>query len=327
MRRRQRAASEFIIAAVALLIPIGAGAGLYGITTSTHADAPVDAATSTSLSAKPSATNTATPSPSSPAPTPVETPSPRPSSTMTALDALDTIPVKGRAPKTGYDRVGNFGAAWLDVDGNGCDTRNDILARDLTAVTKVGSCTVLSGSLADKYTGHTIGFTRGVESSSAVQIDHVVALEDAWQSGAQQLDQQQRVDLANDPINLLAADGPTNASKGSSNAASWLPPHKAFRCEYVARQVSVKMTYHLWVTAPERDAMMRVLATCPGQAVYTSTLAHGSGASSQAEPAHAAVHPGAFCAPAGTAGTTEDGTAMTCGTTQKSPDRARWHQP
>jgi hypothetical protein len=245
---------------------------------------------------------------------------------MTALDALDTIPVKGRAPKTGYDRVGDFGAAWLDVDGNGCDTRNDILARDLTAVTKDGPCTVVSGSLADKYTGHTIGFTRGVESSSAVQIDHVVALLDAWQSGAQQLDQQQRVDLANDPINLLAADGPTNSSKGSSNAASWLPPHKAFRCEYVARQVSVKMTYHLWVTAPERDAMMRVLATCPGQSVYVSTLSHGV-ASSEAEPVDAAVHPGAFCAPARATGTTQDGTRMTCGTTQKSPDRARWHQP
>lgn len=323
MRRRQRAASGFVIATVALLIPIAAGFGLYGITASTHA---------ASLLTEPASTATpAGPAKSSAPPTSTPTPSPtatrKPSATMTALDALDTIPVKGPAPKTGYDRVGDFGEAWLDVDNNGCDTRDDILARDLTNLVKSGACTVTSGTLDDKYTGNTIDFTRGVETSRAVQIDHLVALENAWQSGAQQLDQLQRIRLANDPINLLAADGPTNEAKGSRNAAAWLPPHKTFRCEYVARQVSVKMSYHLWVTSSERDAMTRVLASCPAQPVYTSTLGLGADAGSDPHTSDVAVHPGAFCAPPGSTAVTAAGTPMSCGTTQKSPDRARWHQP
>ena len=181
-----------------------------------------------------------------------------------ALDALATLPIKGRAPKTGYDRE-LFGQAWADVDRNGCDTRNDILKRDLTAISYVNSvpCKVKSGTLADPYTAKTINFVRGTTTSSAVQIDHVVALSDAWQKGAQQLSREQRTALANDPLNLQATDGPTNQQKGDGDAATWLPPSKAFRCEYVARQISVKATYGLWVTQAEHDAMARILGDCP----------------------------------------------------------------
>ena len=191
----------------------------------------------------------------------------------TALELLATLPVKGRAPKTGYDREGHFGEAWLDVDRNGCDTRNDILARDLIELRKDGDCVVLSGRLEDKYTGTTIDFERGPDTSTAVQIDHVVALMDAWQSGAQQLTQAQRVSLANDPLNLMAVDGSANQQKGASNAASWLPPNRAFRCEYVARQVSVKARYGLWVTEAERDAIQRVLGGCAKQPAPTGAFA------------------------------------------------------
>lgn len=190
-----------------------------------------------------------------------------------ALELLATIAVKGRAPKTGYDRKGKFGSPWVDVDRNGCDTRNDMLQRDLTNLTMAGRCKVLSGTLADKYTGKTIDFVRGDKTSTLVQIDHVVALSDAWQKGAQQLSQDARVAFANDPINLYAADGPANSAKGDSDAASWLPKNRAFRCEYVARQVSVKAAYNLWVTQAEHDAMHRVLATCPGEPAVASTLA------------------------------------------------------
>lgn len=186
-----------------------------------------------------------------------------------ALEQLETLPVKGRAPKTGYDRD-QFGPSWADVDHNGCDTRNDILARDLTAVIfKDGSkeCVVASGTFADPYTGATINFTRGNETSTAVQIDHIVALSDAWQKGAQQLSAEERRQLANDPLNLMAADGPANGSKSDADAASWLPPNKAFRCEYVARQVAVKSRYQLWVTPPEHEAITGVLSTCPDQPV------------------------------------------------------------
>ncbi|ADX72157.1 putative calcium-binding protein [Pseudarthrobacter phenanthrenivorans Sphe3] len=183
-----------------------------------------------------------------------------------ADDLLATLPIKGRAPKTGYERS-LFGPTWADVDGNGCDTRNDILRRDLTDITYTNSvpCKVQSGMLADPYTGTSISFVRGTATSSAVQIDHVVALSDAWQKGAQQLTTEQRTAFANDPLNLQATDGPTNQQKGDGDAATWLPPSKGFRCEYVARQVSVKARYSLWVTQAEHDAIAGILAGCPGQ--------------------------------------------------------------
>ncbi|MFF1879779.1 HNH endonuclease family protein [Leifsonia sp. NPDC058230] len=189
-----------------------------------------------------------------------------------ALDLLETLPVKGRAPKTGYDRVAQFGTAWLDVDRNGCDTRNDILARDLHPAVKSGVCRVTAGTLDDPYTGKTIAFVRGSATSAAVQIDHVVPLLNAWETGAQQLTQAQRVALANDPMNLFAVDGPTNGKKGAGDAATWLPPEKGFRCTYVARQVSVKATYGLWVTRAEHDAIERILASCASEPAITSTL-------------------------------------------------------
>ena len=182
-----------------------------------------------------------------------------------ALAVLATLPVKGRAPKTGYSRD-QFGPAWSDVDHNGCDTRNDVLRRDLTAVAlRPGTrdCVVLSGVLADPYTAAAIHFLRGNATSTAVQIDHVVALSDAWQKGAQQLSPARRLSFANDPLNLLAVDGPANQSKSDGDAATWLPPNKSYRCNYVARQISVKSSYGLWVTQAEHDAMARVLSDCP----------------------------------------------------------------
>lgn len=175
---------------------------------------------------------------------------------------LATLPTKGRAPKTGYDRVADFGEAWTDADANGCGTRDDILARDLTDVVRRGGCTVLSGTLDDPYTGRRIAFQRGPDTSARVQIDHVVALMNAWQTGAQALSPEQRLRLANDPLNLVAVDGPSNQSKGAGDAATWLPPAKGFRCEYAARQVAVKARYALWVVPAERAALDRILTGC-----------------------------------------------------------------
>lgn len=190
----------------------------------------------------------------------------------TAREVLATLPIKGRAAKTGYARD-QFGAGWKDPDRNGCDARNDMLARDLTGVVTQGGCKVLSGTLDDPYTGLVINFVRGNTTSTAVQIDHVVALSNAWQTGAQQLSSDKRVQLANDPLNLQSVDGPTNQKKGAGDAATWLPPNKTYRCEYVARQVSVKAAYGLWVTQAEHDAIDRILDTCPDQQAYQSTLA------------------------------------------------------
>ena len=193
-------------------------------------------------------------------------------SSRSALAALATLKVKGRAPKTGYDRA-LFGQAWADVDHNGCDTRNDVLRRDLSSfVLKTGTygCLVLSGTLLDPYTGTAIVFLRGQSTSAEVQIDHVVALSDAWQKGAQPWSTSRRTTYANDSLNLLAVDGPTNARKGDGDAATWLPPNKTYRCSYAARQVAVKAKYGLWVTGAERDALARVLAMCPSKTLPTA---------------------------------------------------------
>lgn len=197
------------------------------------------------------------------------------SSSMLMLDVssanaqLDALPVKGRAPKTGYSRE-QFGQAWSDdvtVAGghNGCDTRNDVLAATLSNVVfKNGTkrCVVLTGTLSDQYTGSIIDFVRGQQTSTAVQIDHVVALSDAWQKGAQQLSVDERRNFANDPRNLLPVDGPTNAAKSDGDAATWLPPDRRYWCEYVSRQIDVKVAYRLWITSAEKEAMQRVLASC-----------------------------------------------------------------
>ena len=204
----------------------------------------------------------ADPAPVDPAPVdPVGAPS--------ALAVAAELPVKGRAPRTGYDRD-LYGSAWKDVDRNGCDTRNDILRRDLTdQVLKDGTndCVVAAGTLVDPFSGATIPFVRGQGTSSDVQIDHVVSLSDSWQKGAQQWDIATREAFANDPRNLLAVDGPLNQQKGDGDTATWLPPNTAFRCAYVARQVGVKHAYGLWVTQAEQDAMVRVLSTCPAEPV------------------------------------------------------------
>ncbi len=185
-----------------------------------------------------------------------------------ALAAADALPVKGRAPKTGYTRE-KFGPAWADVDHNHCDTRDDILHRDLTQRSyRSGTqdCIVTGGTLADPYTGSRIVYRRG---ASKVDIDHAVALSDAWQKGAQTWPANRREDFANDPLNLLAVDSSTNRRKGDGDTATWLPPNKAYRCSYVARQVAVKKKYGLWVTSAEKDAMRTVLNGCPKQPLPT----------------------------------------------------------
>ncbi len=185
---------------------------------------------------------------------------------------LDTLPVKGRGALTGYERAA-YGPAWADVDRNGCDTRNDVLRRDLRVLAfkpRTRDCVVLSGVLdPDPYTGVRISFLRGETTSTAVQIDHVVALADSWVTGAFGWDAAKRTVFGNDPLNLLAVDGPANQRKGAGDAATWLP-RAAFRCAYVARQIAVKAKYGLWVKPAERDAMARVLATCPNEPVATA---------------------------------------------------------
>lgn len=183
----------------------------------------------------------------------------------TAVVALAALAVKGRAPMTGYARD-RFGQAWLDADRNGCDTRNDVLAEHLTQVVlKANSCRVQTGVYADPYTGDRIDYRYG--HGHLIDVDHVVAMGNSWATGASRWGIKKRAAFANDPLNLLPAGAWANRQKGDSDAASWLPPNRGFRCAYVARQVAVKQKYGLWVTAPEKAAIGRVLASCPGQPI------------------------------------------------------------
>jgi len=240
---------------------------VIGAATATPSPPAETAATSTTrpATATPAAPATANPpdpasttAPPAPAPRKVATP---PATRGTALAAVAGLTVKGRAPKTGYARE-LFGTAWFDADRNGCDTRNDVLRRDLVDRRMKNWCKVLAGTRSpDPYTGRTIRFVIG--GRSEIDVDHVVALADAWQKGAATWQPATRVAFANDPLALLAVDAGTNRSKGDGDAATWLPPNRSYRCAYVARQVAVKAKYTLWVTAAERDAMVRVLSTCP----------------------------------------------------------------
>jgi hypothetical protein len=187
------------------------------------------------------------------------------------LTQLANLEIKGRAPKTGYDRD-LYGSAWSDVDRNGCDTRNDILQRDLTNITfrsGTGNCVVESGSFYDPYTDNEFQFIKSA-SGSSIEIDHVVSLSDSWQKGAQQWNSGTRKDFANDPLNLVTTSMSANRAKSDSDAASWLPANKKIRCAFVARQVAIKSAYQLWVTQSEYDAIERILLTCPNQPVATS---------------------------------------------------------
>ena len=185
-----------------------------------------------------------------------------------AIEIIETLAVKGRAAKTGYDRS-SF-SHWRDPDRNGCDARNDTLRRDLTnLVIKSDSngCKVLGGVLADPYSGKNIDFVFG---ASLVDIDHVVALSNAWQTGAFQFTSEIRLQFANDPLNLLAVSASLNRQKGDGDAATWLPPTKSYRCQYVARQIAVKKKYGLWLTKPEKVAMSTLLAKCPKEEIPNS---------------------------------------------------------
>jgi Protein of unknown function (DUF1524)/Excalibur calcium-binding domain len=189
----------------------------------------------------------------------------RAASMLTAYNAVDTLKTSTWLSHAGYSRS-QFGKAWIDVDGNHCDTRDDILARDLRSISRAGACKVLSGTLPDPYTGQTIYYVRG--NGSGVDIDHVVALSNAWETGAAVWAYSKRAALANDPANLLAVDASANRQKGDADAGAWLP-QRSYQCAYVARQVMVKRKYQLFVTSDEKSAMKRVLSRCSSMRLPT----------------------------------------------------------
>ena len=182
-------------------------------------------------------------------------------SSLLATEVLEKLEVKGRAPKTGYART-EFYDGWPIIDG--CSLRQRILKRELGDTAILDGCDVVAGEFDEPYIGeHRI--LKNKSDVAKIQIDHVVALSDAWQKGAQYKDYETRNAIATDPLNLLAVDGAANEQKSDGDAATWLPKNKKFRCQYVARQVSVKYKYGLWVTEAEKQAILKVLTNCPNE--------------------------------------------------------------
>ena len=181
-------------------------------------------------------------------------------STTLATTVLGKLEVKGRAPKTCYNRS-EFYAGWPKIDG--CSLRQIIIKRELGNTAVMDGCDVVGGKFIEPYTGNEMTFSSKSEFSKKIQIDHIVALSDAWQKGAQYKTKEERYQIATDPLNLIAADSAANQQKSDGDAATWLPPNKAFRCQYVARQISVKYKYSLWVTEAEKSAIANVLEKCP----------------------------------------------------------------
>lgn len=179
-----------------------------------------------------------------------------------AAEVLEELVIKGRASKTGYTRE-EFYQGWPMVDG--CNLRQRILKREFGDTAVLSGCEVMAGEFDESYTGKHLKFESREEIANGLQIDHVVALSDAWQKGAQYLDLTVRYEIATDPLNLLAVDGAANEQKSDGDAATWLPANKKFRCQYVARQISVKYKYGLWVTDAEKTAMRKVLENCPNE--------------------------------------------------------------
>lgn len=259
--------------------------------------------------------------------------------TGNALTVLDTLNVEKLVSDAAYDRVAAYGAAWLDVGDRGCDTRNETLARDLSKTSTTG-CQVLSGTLDDPYTGEQLDFVQGAETSSLVQVDHLVSLQNAWQTGAQNLSRAQRESLANDPLNLQSVDGLSESIKAGRDASNWLPDNLDFRCEYIARQISVKATYGLWVTKAEKSAMATALKDCPEEPEQSSPFTPKPVPKAtptrtptptpepvpeytpspvpepdpvQEQPAVTGINPGGFCSTPGVVGTAANGRSYTCG--------------
>lgn len=188
------------------------------------------------------------------------------------VDVLEGIAVLPRRTHRYDYRRSAFGDSWDDNNDapgghNGCDTRNDILDRDLVDKTYVSirRCpdAVATGVLHDPYTSTDVAFQRGARVGASVQIDHIVPLSYAWDMGAYDWPDQQRLRFANDPANLIAVQGHANQDKRDSPPADWMPPNTAFACQYAIQFIAVLRGYSLPVDQASTGVLRQAAATCP----------------------------------------------------------------
>lgn len=237
-------------------------------------------------------------------------------------DALTELAKVKISPEytTGYDR--ELFPHWKDLDGDGCDTRKEVLIRDSRSTAVVGSsCTVTSGTWYSPYDGATW------TNPSNIQIDHVVALNEAWQSGAYAWTTQQRTNYANDLTDsrtLLAVTDSVNQSKSAKDPTQWLPPLVEYRCTYLANWVSVKVRWSLSMDEAEHATVKSALAGC-GSAIRASPVAlpQTPVVPTPSTAAVLVVSPGAFCSPFGATGVSGKGISYTCKPSE-TESRNRW---
>lgn len=174
--------------------------------------------------------------------------------------AVASLEVREPGASTDYDREA-FGKPWADVDDNGCDTRNDILARDMSRETLEGDCKVLTGVLKDPYTGEQIDFDKS-KGSNQIDIDHMIPLGAAWEAGASEWTDEQRLQYANDPLVLLAVDSGANRSKSDQTISEWMPTNTAIACQYGASYVAIALKYELSVSPADHDKLEELSGSC-----------------------------------------------------------------
>lgn len=187
-------------------------------------------------------------------------------------DVLAGIAVVSARERGSDYRRAAFGEAWDDDTGapgghNGCDTRDDILDRDLADKTYTATrrCprAVAAGTLRDPYTSDTVVFVRGSRVGASVQIDHIVPLAYAWDMGARDWTDERRRRFANDPANLLAVDGQANQDKGDMGPGEWMPPNSAFWCAYAVQFIDVLRGYRLVLDEASAQRLRQATARCP----------------------------------------------------------------
>jgi hypothetical protein len=191
---------------------------------------------------------------------------------VSGSDVLAGVAVVATRVRDADYRRGAFGDAWEDDNDapggrNGCDTRNDILNRDLEdkiyVATKRCPQAVAGGTLRDPYTNATIAFVRGNRVGASVQIDHLVPLAFAWDMGARDWTEPMRIRFANDPANLLAVAGGANQDKGDQPPGDWMPPNAAFWCQYAVAFIAVLRGYGLPVDEASAHRLRDASSACP----------------------------------------------------------------
>ncbi|SDY03531.1 Protein of unknown function [Micromonospora pattaloongensis] len=184
--------------------------------------------------------------------------------TMSLPTAVSNLPVATEV-RTGYNR--DLFPHWIDADGDGCNTRYEVLIAEAVTAPSVGSGCSLSGGRWYSYYDRAYW-----TATSDLDIDHMVPLAEAWDSGARNWTTSRRQSYANDLGDgraLIAVTDNVNQAKGDQDPASWLPTYD--KCRYVGEWVAVKTRWRLSVDTAEKNVLTSYANSCPST---TITVTH-----------------------------------------------------